>query len=66
MAIQLTDYIRAATTQGKIADAAQVFLSGDEENVQQAIDDLFHSVSQIEGLKSITPLSDDELDNILI
>lgn len=65
MAIQLTDYIHAATVKGKVADARQVFLEGDVENVQQVIDTLFNSVSQIEGQK-IIPISDEELDNILI
>lgn len=65
MAIQLTDYIHASTVKGKVADARQVFLEGDVENVQQVIDTLFNSVSQIEGQK-IIPISDEELDNILI
>lgn len=36
MAINLTDTLNAATTKGKLADAKQIYLEGDNKNLQDA------------------------------
>ena len=36
MAINLTDALNAATTKGKLADAKQIYLEGDNKNLQDA------------------------------
>lgn len=58
MAIYLTDSIRAATVKGKIADAVQVFLSGDEENVQEALNKKATSEKVDELSTSLNELKD--------
>ena len=45
MAINLTDELNAATKKGKIASAKQVYLEGDQENLQQ-IGDKTHQLEQ--------------------
>ena len=45
MSINLTDELHAATTKGKLAAARQVYLDGDEENLQQ-IGDKTHQLEQ--------------------
>ena len=45
MAINLTDELNAATKKGKIASAKQVYLDGDQENLQQ-IGDKTHQLEQ--------------------
>lgn len=49
MAINLTDSLNAATTKGKLAEARQVFLDGDERNVQQAIEGIETDIKNITG-----------------
>ena len=39
MAINLTDALNAATTKGKLADAKQIYLEGDNKNLQDAYKD---------------------------
>ena len=45
MAINLTDELNAATKKGKIASAKQVYLEGDQENLQQ-VGDKTHQLEQ--------------------
>ena len=45
MSINLTDELHAATTKGKLAAARQVYLDGDEENLQQ-VGDKTHQLEQ--------------------
>lgn len=61
MAIYLTDSIRAATIKGKIADAVQIFLDGDEENVQEALDRKDDEIRELE--LSLQQLKD-EVDSL--
>lgn len=48
MAINLTDSLNAATTKGKLGDAKQIYLNGDEKNLQQAYEESNNHFSSLD------------------
>lgn len=52
MAINLTDSLNAATSDGKLADAKQIYLDGNKENVQEAVDAIKKEHSSINNKQS--------------